>query len=172
MSSDAIVLPPAPASSTPAGLIAAFAGGTPPVGWWACDGSEIVVNAVSQGLYAAIGVSWGGDPGAPVNSRTFFLPDLRGYFLRGLDAGGGINSPIPGAVDTQVQGRLSSRPDLSNGLQGDAGDKVGSSQGAGMPGNWQNNLFGGGSSGAILNSGGGSPEVRPVNKAVLYIIKY
>jgi hypothetical protein len=63
----------------PAGTIIAFGGATsqPPPGWLPCDGSTFDQTKYPD-LYAALG-----------NSNA--LPDLRGYFLRGLDASGKVD---------------------------------------------------------------------------------
>lgn len=68
------------------GSVSAFAMPTPPKGWLVCDGSEVSRTDYAD-LYAAIGTVWGdGD-----QISTFNLPDLRGEFLRGLDAGRGVD---------------------------------------------------------------------------------
>lgn len=68
------------------GSVSAFAMPTPPEGWLVCDGSE-VSRADYADLYATIGTVWGdGD-----QISTFNLPDLRGEFLRGFDAGRGVD---------------------------------------------------------------------------------
>jgi phage-related tail fiber protein len=66
----------------PSGSLQAFAGSTAPAGWLLCDGSA-VSRTIYGALFSAISTAWGyGD-----NSTTFNLPDLRGRFLRGRDAG-------------------------------------------------------------------------------------
>jgi microcystin-dependent protein len=65
----------------PVGSVVAFAGPTAsiPAGWLVCDGRKLDRNA-DVALFNAVGTTWGGD-GAP----DFYLPDLRGAFLRGVD---------------------------------------------------------------------------------------
>ncbi|RCK40000.1 phage tail protein [Thalassospira xiamenensis] len=71
---------------TEIGVIAALAMPTPPEGWLVCDGSAVSRTDYAD-LYAAIGTVWGdGDQIA-----TFNLPDLRGEFIRGFDAGRGVD---------------------------------------------------------------------------------
>jgi microcystin-dependent protein len=77
----------------PPGTIVAFGGPNLPTGWLLCDGST-VSNAMYPRLFAAIGTAWGNgtiDQGAletPANPATGFnVPDLRGMFLRGRNAG-------------------------------------------------------------------------------------
>ncbi|SOB95075.1 tail fiber protein [Thalassospira xiamenensis] len=64
------------------GSVTAFAMPTPPEGWLVCDGSAVSRTDYAD-LFAAIGTVWGdGD-----EITTFNLPDLRGEFIRGFDAG-------------------------------------------------------------------------------------
>mgnify|MGYP000353820687 CR=1 FL=1 len=68
------------------GSVTAFAMPTPPEGWLVCDGSAVSRTDYAD-LYAVIGTVWGdGDQIA-----TFNLPDLRGEFIRGFDAGRGVD---------------------------------------------------------------------------------
>lgn len=66
----------------PAGTILPFGGATAPAGWLLCDGSA-VSRTTYAALFSSISTAWGyGD-----NSTTFNLPDMRGRFPRGRDAG-------------------------------------------------------------------------------------
>ncbi|RCK29474.1 phage tail protein [Thalassospira lucentensis] len=68
------------------GSVSAFAMPTPPEGWLVCDGSVISRTEYAD-LFATIGTLWGhGD-----QVSTFNLPDLRGEFVRGFDAGRGVD---------------------------------------------------------------------------------
>jgi microcystin-dependent protein len=58
----------------------------PPDGWLYCDGSA-VSRTSNPVLFSTIGTLYGGGDG----STTFNLPDYRGYFLRGVDDGAGID---------------------------------------------------------------------------------
>ncbi len=71
----------------PAGMIAPFAGGTPPAGWLFCDGSA-VSRTVFGVLFSAIGTTFGPGDGA----TTFNLPDLRGRAVIGKDDQGGVSA--------------------------------------------------------------------------------
>jgi len=95
-------------NGVPAGTILPFGGpeSNIPSGYLACDGDSYAKSAYPK-LFAAIDKSWGG------SGTNFNVPDLRGYFLRGLDASQG-NDPN------------SSTRTAKNG--GNAGDKVGSYQ--------------------------------------------
>ena len=78
---------------TPAGGTIAFSGPTNnvPDGWLLCDGSAVRSNDYPN-LYAAIGTSWGDASDDAVSETNFRVPDMRGYFLRGVDHGEG-NDP-------------------------------------------------------------------------------
>ncbi len=72
-------------SRMPIGMIAPFAGPTPPVGWLLCDGSEIL-RADFPELFEVIRFTYG-DPLTLLGQvgATFKLPDLRGRFPLGFD---------------------------------------------------------------------------------------
>ncbi len=71
----------------PAGLVSYFAGPAAPSGWMLCNGAAISRTVYAR-LFAAIGTLYGPGDG----STTFALPDLRGEFIRGWDAGRGVDS--------------------------------------------------------------------------------
>lgn len=66
------------------GTIAMYAGAEAPAGWLPCHGQSLSA-ANYPSLFAAIGYLYGGE------GDTFLLPDLRGLFPRGLDAGRGLD---------------------------------------------------------------------------------
>ena len=74
-------------SVVPSGTVIAFAGATPPTGWWLCNGSTIS-RAAYPALFTAISVAHGSGDG----STTFHLPNYQGRFLRGV-ANGSANDP-------------------------------------------------------------------------------
>lgn len=63
----------------PIGAIIPYAGSTAPFGTLICNGAAISRAAYPE-LFEAIGTTWGAGDG----STTFNIPDLRGYFLRGV----------------------------------------------------------------------------------------
>jgi len=71
----------------PVGTVEALADSTVPSGWLLCNG-----DAVSRTTYARLFEQIGTTYGAGDGSTTFGLPDLRGEFIRGLDAGRGVDS--------------------------------------------------------------------------------
>lgn len=62
-----------------------------PSGWLLCEG-QAVSRAAFSALFAAIGTAYGAGDG----STTFNVPDLRGRFPIGVDAGAGRNSAFNG----------------------------------------------------------------------------
>lgn len=74
------------ASGLPTGMVAPYAGASAPDGWLLCDGATVSRTTYSE-LFSVIGVIYGAGDG----STTFKLPDLRGEFVRGLDAGRGVD---------------------------------------------------------------------------------
>ena len=106
------------ASFIPAGAIVAFAGESNriPSGWQLCDGREVSkYEPMYHRLFEAIVTAWGGT-GTP----RFFLPDLRGMFLRGVSGSSGR--------DPDRDTREAPRHGFSTTNPGNKGNEVGSVQ--------------------------------------------
>ncbi len=102
-------------NGVPAGSILPFAGEVDtnlPDGYLVCDGSLKNISDFPE-LFAAIGTAWGGD-----GATNFRVPDLRGYFLRGV------------AGDANVDPNKNSRFALNGGNTGN------------LVGSYQNDEFG------------------------------
>lgn len=101
-------------ADAPVGAIVSYFGGTPSAlageGWLQCDGSPLPRDAWPD-LFAAIGTAFGN-----TSEDDFCLPDLRGAFLRTVDAGAGR--------DPTARSRTASGP----GGTGQVGDAIGSLQ--------------------------------------------
>lgn len=148
------------------GAVVAFAMNSAPPGWLICNG-----GAFSRTTYAALFVKLGTFYGAGDGSTTFNIPDLRGEFIRGFDAGRGVN---PGrAFGTLELDALQGHGHINtihtaNGPPGGGGEFVG----AGGPGAIQ--VTGRVLDPVALNSG--TPrianETRGRNVALLFCIKY
>ena len=96
----------------PVGTVVPFAGTTVPEGWLACDGTE--VDRVDYlRLYNVIGTAHGAGDGVD----TFNLPDYRGRFLRGQDAGAGRD---PDAASREAASAGGNAGDLVGSVQEDA----------------------------------------------------
>ena len=152
----------------PTGTVVFGAYQAAPDGWLVCDGSSHPV-ATYPNLHAAIGNTFGGD------ATNFNVPDLRGEFIRGWDDGRGVD---PGRGFGSAQG------DAIRNITGSVGQQS------------NRNCFDGGTGAFYLIGGGNSaaaetanpspnllefdasrvvptaPENRPVNVALLPIIKY
>lgn len=180
-------------NGVPPGTIVPFAGpkSNIPTGWLYCDGTSYASTGMYGKLYTAIGFSWGNDGG------KFRVPDLRGYFLRGVSDG------------TTIDPDRASRTAKYGG--GNTGDAVGSYQldiyqnhnhtgvvtGAGThvhylgsrgfetngatgadgshdDSNISTHDGGGGHTHGVTinNSTTGGSETRPENASVIFIIKY
>ena len=156
----------------PAGTILDFGGTTAPPGFLLCDGSAVSRITYAR-LHAVIGTAYG----AGDTTSTFNLPDLRGLFTRGRDAGAGR--------DPDASSRTASA------AGGNSGDAVGSLQGDQFashthdlnpgPGGYnrgtdrQFDLFNSGANlfGYIyVTQPSGGSETRPKNVYVSKIIKY
>lgn len=148
----------------PAGVIMMWTTGTAPTGWLECDGAAVSRTTYAR-LFAVIADTYGVGDG----STTFNLPDLRGQFVRGWDNGAGVD---PDAA---------SRTDRGDGT---TGDNVGTLQDEEFKShNHAVNLNNASGNASIAQSGAsgtddtdnsqssGGNETRPVNIALMYIIK-
>jgi microcystin-dependent protein len=137
---------------TPAGAIMDFAMNAAPTGWLACDGA-LVSRATYAALFAAIGTTWGAGDG----STTFQLPDMRGYFRRGV--GTNSDGTAAGAFAAKQVDELKSHFHNMGTLRNDA------TTGSGVP------ILGLDIGGVTTAIDGGGAETRPKNIAVLTCIK-
>ncbi len=158
--------------AAPSGAIIQFAAPTAPTGWFICDGTAYSRTTYS-GLFATIGTLWGSGDG----STTFNVPDFRGMFLRGWDAGAGNDLNTPGRTFASYE---SSAFTSHNHTAGDTGH----AHSTGFGGNSGGGFFGGGTAAGSTNPSGtatgfaninvgysGSPETTTQNFAILYCIK-
>ena len=147
-------------SYVPAGTVLPFAGDTAPTGWAICNGDPVSRTDYAE-LFTAIGELWGVGDG----STTFNLPDMRGQFLRGLDASGTVDPDGAGRVvgDNQTDDFASHDHDGYSNLN------LLYAGGGGRPNDAPNGRATSGRSWSTLDSGG--DETRPKNVAVNYIIK-
>ena len=165
------------ASTTPAGTIAMYGGGSAPSGWVLCDGSSYSSTGQYSILFAAIGYTWGGSAG------TFLVPDLRGMFVRGT----GTNGAYPTAAGASVGGY---QADLylnhsHTATSTDSGHthtytyyNAAGSTAAGVGGNTPNATSGNTNTGTanitttVAASTTGGTETRPKSYSMWYMIKY
>lgn len=83
----------------PIGAIIPYAGSTAPFGTLICNGAAISRSAYPE-LFEAIGTTWGAGDG----STTFNIPDLRGYFLRGVGGNSAALSVAQGDAIRNITG--------------------------------------------------------------------
>jgi len=149
------------------GEIVAYSSETIQTGFLECNGASLVRTDYAD-LFTAIGTVWG-----TADATHFNLPDLRGRFPRGWAHGQ--------TTDPDRASRTASN------TGGETGDKVGSQQ-TGMYSYHSHSVgYSGGIAGYVFtNAGGwgtmtsgagsiyanGGNETRPINAAVVFIIKY
>lgn len=163
-------------SLCPVGTILPYAGDNAPAGWLLCNGTSISRTTYAA-LYSVVANRFGS-----VDGSSFNVPDFRGRFLRGRDAGTGRDPD------------RNSRTAMNTG--GAVGDLVGSVQGDMFRSHTHNyqdiyHSEGGGSVSVPNNKGSGDTdsdnkgyqmertaganggnETRPLNANVNYIIKF
>jgi len=137
-------------------------------GWLMCDGTPVSQTKYAA-LYAAIGNNFGGSPPA----GQFYLPDLRGRFIRGVDGGSG-NDPDAGSRTDMKNPKISQKGIGS--IQNDAFKKHSHSRNMftqsaddGDYTHWAWNQDG--SNNQSSSVGDSDFETRPKNAALYYIIK-
>ena len=164
----------------PVGAMVMFGGATAPSGYLICDGSAVSRSSFSL-LFTAIGTAYGIGDG----TTSFNIPDLRGLFPRGVDAGSGndpdtltrtatnggnsgdnVGSVQVDSVTDHEHFILSGHNQafiLNNGSSTNQGYTTGAANGVGMTV--------GGTVNSTISSTAISTETRPKNVYVNYIIK-
>ena len=150
------------ANPTPTGSVIAFAAQTAPAGWLLCQG-----QAVSRTTYAALFAIVGTTYGIGDNINTFNLPDLRAEFVRGWDAGRGVDTARPfgstqiGNIEAHTHSMTYERGAEAAGTITNANGFLSLNADTSL-GTYTNNV--------VVNSTG-TTETRPRNVAMQYIIK-
>jgi len=149
------------------GMIAPFGTNKVPQGWLACNGATL--NAVNDptfwDLWLYLGTAWGGS-----SSSSFKIPDLRGEFIRGWDAGRGADSgrglnSHQGDAMRQLTGWIQS----GSNSTGSGGCFWGARNGGGeRQGYWNGVRFWFAASRQVPTAG----EVRVRNRALQFCIRY
>ena len=140
-------------SVVPVGSITPIVGVAAPAGWLLCDGT-----AVSRTTYSSLFTTCATNFGVGDGSTTFNVPDLRGYFVRGFDAGRGID---PARVLYAAQAdALASHTHVVNIINILAG--AGAVQ----------NAVNAAATGGAATQATGVAETRPKNIAFNYCIKF
>ena len=152
-------------SMLPTGSIITFATSSAPSGFLLCDGAAISRTTYSA-LFALVGVIYGAGNG----STTFNVPDLRGEFVRGWDAGRGVDPGRTFASGQSSENKSHNHRPLFDNMffpdqQVEAYNIIpnsNSDRGGGARSSGRRNL-------TIENTGG--TESRPRNIALSYCIK-
>jgi len=148
----------------PVSTVLYVARSTAPAGYLICNGASYSTSTYAD-LFNVIGYTYGGGGG------TFYVPDLRGEFIRGLDAGRGVD--IARTLGSTQADAFKSH---NHGYPGDdqlsfangTGGWTGISRG-GFPYDARSVYGGGAQIWQTTNDGG--TETRPRNVALLPIIK-
>lgn len=147
----------------PPGAVFHFARNTAPSGYLICNGS-IVSRSTYANLFAAIGTTFGAGNG----TTTFGLPNLLGEFIRGWDAGRGIDS---GRVFGSFQGEQTNNLAFVEGTDRSGPQNVPIDvPNTGAWSSWIDSGDGGG--GASMRFRVRGVETRPRNIALLPCIKF
>lgn len=165
----AFALAAAAAAAVPPGTVIAYAGSDAPAGWLICDGASLSKTTYAA-LYGVIGTTYGG------TSTTFLIPDYRGFFLRGLDAGRALGSIQKGSLIAYDLGSTAAQTcgiNMSDGPSSQAMMGVDDYTTTDYPGVTTRSV-GGAAAAALKGTTGGrwTGVTRPTNRAVNYCIKY
>ena len=158
LSSKTVTLPAT--ISLPAGAVMSFAMNSAPAGWLAADGTAVSRSTYAT-LFSAISTTYGAGDG----STTFALPDLRGYFVRGVGVAGQNGANSDGTVSGTFGQKQADDLKSHTHTYSDAG--VSQTGLAGGPTPFANT----GTTSLTTDATGGT-ETRPYNIAMLDCIKF
>lgn len=162
-----------PIVALPTGSVSAFAGSSVPSGYLVCQGQAVSRTTYSS-LFSVIGSTYGSGDG----STTFNLPDLRAEFIRGLDAGRGVDTAraLGSSQGYATAAPQNTNPDRVTGgapaVLGSQPSAIGFARAA-LNGAYNNIGDDNGVEGNmdVQNVVTGDAETRPRNIAMNYIIK-
>lgn len=142
------------------GAVVAFAMNNAPTGWLVADGSSKSRTTYAR-LFSRIGTTYGSGDG----STTFNLPDARAEFIRGFDAGRGVDAER--AFGSNQSQSLQSHTHNLQAWRATQIDPTGGNFAVGA-----DEGAGGAQQADLITRASGSSETRPRNLALLYCIKY
>ncbi len=161
------------------GSILMWPANTAPTGYLECDGS-----AISRTTFAALFAITGTVFGTGDGSTTFNIPDMRGYFPRGWAHGGSVDSgrtfgsTQAAAFASHTHAATVTDPKHSHAEQGGVGgggfDTIAIvNGGSGSSGPLSSGLVTAAAATGITvsNASTGGAETRPINLALMFIIK-
>lgn len=150
----------------PVGTIIAWAGEptSPPNGWLFCDGSQVASSDYPQ-LQSVLGANFSNS----ASSDNITLPDLRGYFLRGVGNGGGVDPDQTRAVGSiQDENIIAHSHQYQYAFSDNSVQSYDSDHDVGL--SYENvnttGLYNGAGNDTISGA-----ETRPINVAITYLIK-
>lgn len=135
---------------------------TAPTGYLECNGAAISRTTYAN-LFSVIGVQWGSGDG----STTFNLPDTRGYFIRGWSHGSSIDSGR--AFASTQQDAFQGHDHATNNVYLDVTDHLFSS---GEVDDYHSGTVGAPTDLAGYGTVRFDTETRPINIAMMFVIKY
>ena len=165
-------------AGAPVGAVIAVAGSSTPTGYLACNGAAVSRSAYAD-LYQQCGTTYGSGDG----SSTFNVPDLRGYFIRGWNAGGGNAGNIDsgrniGSIQNDQNKEQTHTIDIDDPghkheIYGGGNDDDGGPNQTGSNDTSTLNNMGNATTGITADAQDqGGTEVRVKNIAMYYVIKY
>lgn len=145
-----------PSATLPPGFISLHGASTPPSGYLECNGAAIS-RATYSALFAVIGTAFGAGDG----TTTFNLPDMRGMFARGWAGAGSVDAGrVFGSVQQDALESHTHNYRVDSGITGSVTANRGIlADSTGTSGE------------RYTSSATGDTETRPVNVALLYVIK-
>ena len=151
----------------PIGLIAPYGADSAPDGWLICDGSAVLRTTYSD-LFDVIGVSHGVGNG----TTTFNIPDLVGYFVRGLDKSASVDPDVRDFASVQEDGIKKHYHNVTQNTYGTSALSANVQRGDAAEQDVTNVNKTTGPYSVGDDSYVGLTETRPKNVALNYIIKY
>lgn len=151
----------------PTGAVVPFGGASAPTGYLLCDGASYL-RATYPDLFSAIGTAYGTADGTHFN-----VPDMRGYFMRGV-TGGSAKDPNASTRTAAATGG-----NIGNNVGSVQADQVGpltlsmsgGAVGAGTTGNPQNVVQSDAVGLSMTTNSNGTSETRPVNLYFNFLVK-
>ena len=151
------------ANGVPVGTIISFGGNTIPAGYFECNGDNTKLITDYPALANVLGDFWG------PSSSTFTLPDLRGYFLRGVSGVSGNDPDVSDRIPSGNGGANAVGSTQTDAFKTHTHTESKQTTGPGVDSgglNWNVHQ----TTGETTATGGN--ETRPKNAYVRYIIKY
>jgi microcystin-dependent protein len=134
---------------------------SPPNGWLHCNGANVSRTTYAR-LFAIIGTSYGAGDG----STTFKLPDLRGEFIRGLDAGRNVDAGRTLGASQADELKSHTHTDTFNHRTSGQGEMIGNTTPlTGIPTSNVTQI-------TVTSDATGGAETRPRNVAYPFFIKF